>query len=234
MANGRWIFTGDPIRFSKTGTLLDGQHRLHALAEIEDPDFAIEALVITGLDQDTQMCMDQGARRTAGQQLGILGYRNANLMGSVAKQMIVWENGLLFKDTNLQANTATFGAIEDWLSQNEWVEEWVAQKRALLADIDATPTVILVASIIFARIDMSASDAFISGLALGGYPVNHPITTLDRRLQRDRRKEVKNSFRSDLGIFIAAWNAWRDGREISKLQRPLGGEYKASNFPIPH
>ena len=52
---GNWKWNGDSIKFAKDGTLLDGQHRLHAIVESGQP---IEMLVIEGLDKDTQATMD--------------------------------------------------------------------------------------------------------------------------------------------------------------------------------
>ena len=46
MENGFWNFDGAPIRFADDGTLLDGQHRLHAIIKSNK---AIDLLVVRGL-----------------------------------------------------------------------------------------------------------------------------------------------------------------------------------------
>ena len=66
MAEGNWAVTGDSIRFSKSGKLLDGQHRLWACVESAAP---FTAYVLKGLPEDSQLYMDQGMPRSKGSQL---------------------------------------------------------------------------------------------------------------------------------------------------------------------
>lgn len=49
IATKHWHFRGDPIRISVSGTLIDGQHRLHAVVK---SGVAAEMLIIYGLDED--------------------------------------------------------------------------------------------------------------------------------------------------------------------------------------
>ena len=64
----QWKFIGDPIRISISGILLDGQHRCKACVESGVP---FEAILITGLPDETFSIMDSGLSRTAGDTLGI-------------------------------------------------------------------------------------------------------------------------------------------------------------------
>lgn len=63
MEQGRWLMTGEPIKISRTRALLDGQHRLTALAESEGVRH-IEFLVVRGLADEVQAVMDSGAPRS--------------------------------------------------------------------------------------------------------------------------------------------------------------------------
>ena len=51
MASGDWRWTGDSVKFATDGTLLDGQHRLAAIAEA---GCTITTLIVRGLKNDTQ------------------------------------------------------------------------------------------------------------------------------------------------------------------------------------
>lgn len=73
MKSGRWENDGSPIRFSKSGILLDGQHRLHAVCKSGK---SIEAIVIRGLDDEAFKTMDTGKKRGTSDALGIKGYQN--------------------------------------------------------------------------------------------------------------------------------------------------------------
>ena len=92
MQKDEWRFTGDPIRFHKNGKLLDGQHRLTAISRLNAGE-AVRALVVTGLDDEDQMVMDQGRKRTAGDQLGIKGVDSSHLVASAIKWIILYEAG---------------------------------------------------------------------------------------------------------------------------------------------
>ena len=58
--NGKWEFNGEPIQFSKSGKLLNGQHRLTA---IWLSGKTVEMVVERGLDDDT-LIFDIGKMRT--------------------------------------------------------------------------------------------------------------------------------------------------------------------------
>jgi hypothetical protein len=61
MEEGRWGDTGEPIQISRTGGLMNGQHRMTALAGSSCE--GVEFLVVRGLDDAAQTMMDQGAQR---------------------------------------------------------------------------------------------------------------------------------------------------------------------------
>jgi hypothetical protein len=75
MREDRWIFDGAPIRVSADGELLDGQHRCHAIVQSGISQWAV---VISGLDRQSQLVMDSGRPRSFSSQLHLLGVSNAN------------------------------------------------------------------------------------------------------------------------------------------------------------
>lgn len=60
MKAGRWKLTGDAIRFSNSGKLIDGQHRLHAIVKA---GVAITCVVMTELDDSIFNVIDIGKSR---------------------------------------------------------------------------------------------------------------------------------------------------------------------------
>lgn len=79
--SGRWDNDGSPIKFSKSGILLDGQHRLSAVCKAGMP---IEAIVIRGLDDESFKTMDTGKKRNVSDILGVKGYKNTAAAASIA------------------------------------------------------------------------------------------------------------------------------------------------------
>lgn len=68
MKNGNWSDNGDPIRISKNGRLLNGQHRLTA-AVIADRPITFRYLI--DLEEDAYKFMDNGLARSPSDNLGI-------------------------------------------------------------------------------------------------------------------------------------------------------------------
>lgn len=232
MEEGRWVFAADPIRFDTTGNLIDGQHRLSALDNC-DESTTIPFLVIRGLPNETQMVMDQGRKRTPGQQLALKGVKNSNAIAAGVKVYLTWEFGLLFRDNKAASVAISTAQIEEWVSENVDLIAHVNGHFGSIRANDAPPSVSVCAAITFAKISPDSEAQFFQALASGGMPRNHPINTLDKRLQRIRREGLKTSQRDYLAMFIQAWNASREGRSVVKLQRPAGGAWTEDNFPTP-
>lgn len=231
MESGRWSFAGDPIRFDVHGNLIDGQHRLTALSEIEG--VSIPMLVIRGLPPEMQSVMDQGSRRTPGDQLGLKGIPQANVVAAAVKQYLIWEDGLLFRDAKLITGSITTTRVEEWVDNHPVQLANFQKVITLTKQNDAPPRIAGAVAIRFMQISPADAVEFFQLLARGAGTHGHPIVTLDKRLASMRREGKKMPDRDYLALFITAWNAWREGREMSKFQRPRGGSYSEETFPEP-
>lgn len=229
MVAGRWLFAGDPIRFDVDGNLIDGQHRLHALATCPD-DTLIEFMVITKLPTDSQMVMDQGRRRTTGDQLGLLGVKNGLVIGAAVRLIIARETGLLFKDVMAQQAEITTPRIEEWVRDNtELIEHAAGIKGWKIPTCPAS--VSFCAALLFVEhvgVDFSAE--FFRLLNVGTAEGN-PINALDRRLRRISKVRLRATQRELLALYIQAMNAWLDEKTITKFQKPRGAKWTADTFP---
>ena len=230
MEAGLWAMAADPIRFDYNGTLLDGQHRLLALAELPDV-VTIPFLVVRGLPPESQGVMDQGSKRTPGDQLALAGVKNSNAVAAAVKKLLIWRGGVMFRDTKLQQISAP--QIEAWVDANASDVAFFNSIWSMIRQNDAPPSVAGAAAFAFADIDRDSCERFFTLLARGAGGEGHPITTLDKRLQRNRREGLKMPDRDYLALFILAWNAWRGGKEMRKFQRPRGGRWSEDNFPEP-
>jgi hypothetical protein len=224
MENGRWHFEGAPIKLSKTGKLLDGKHRLTALANTV-PEMEISFVVITGLDDDSQVYMDIGQIRTVGQQLGLRGISNGVLYGAVAKLYLEWTRGRLFRASNRGSTSKS--------EQTEWVishqDILTRLSETGFQQVDAPPSVVGAFTLAILQISPARANKFISRLVSGAsLAEGDPILALDRRLRNIRRSGVRVSQREYLAYFIKAWNAWVMGDRLQKLQLSSLTE---DNFP---
>lgn len=230
MIAGRWLYAGDPIRFSDDGVLRDGQHRLLALASITDESFSIPMLVIFGLPAETQHVMDQGLKRTPGQQLALDGVKDYNVVASAAKRYIIWRDGLMFRDSKLHQHV-TAPMIQEWVRNNPEKMALHALLRGLVRKLFVSPSLALSAAFILSDVDAEATLQFFTELERGVFTEGSPLLALTKRLQRIDREGLRVSDRDILSFFILAWNAWRHGRDMTKFQRPRGGAWTAKNYP---
>lgn len=121
MAAGRFEFTGDPIRFSAAGDLIDGQHRLLACVKANVP---FESLVIYGMAPHIQDKLDSGKPRLANDVLTLHGFHNAtHLVG--AARLLMGERD----NVNSRRAPYTTGDIADCLSKHPMLASVVRDVR---------------------------------------------------------------------------------------------------------
>lgn len=230
MEAGRFGLTGEPVQFSKTGVLLNGQNRLTALANCI-PSISLTMLVVRGLDDEVQKYMDQGIKRTPGQQLALMGVRNAAQVASAVRLLMTWQNGLMFTD-NKRSRALSTPAVEGWVSENHKVIDLFNKYLAhTTRAVGGTPSVAGALAITGLQIDTQATIAFFNLLhSRSDLPAGSPLLALDSRLRHIRADRKRLSQRDELGYFIQTWNAWMRGDSMSKVQAGRGG-WSSENYP---
>jgi hypothetical protein len=86
----RWQINGETIIFDHQGRLVEGQHRLQAVIDLQQ---TIWTLVVHGIDFERFKTMGQGAKRTAGDILGIQGVKNATNIAAALRWVYRYETG---------------------------------------------------------------------------------------------------------------------------------------------
>lgn len=217
MASGNWQVTGEAIKFNCDGTLLDGQHRLMAIIRSDTP---VDMLVVRGVQSAAQDVMDSGRVRGAADMLKLNGYKNSNVLAALARLARQIER--TSQPVSHRGGTGislTKPEIKEWVAENPDGEDAAAVGQRYTDSIDAPPTAIAYAWLRLARIDSGAAAEFFDSLA------NHqtdgpgdPRAALLRLLQRIRRDNVRLPQMVAVSLIFRTWNAWREGREVHKLQ----------------
>lgn len=226
---GEWKMNGDAIRFSKTDVLLDGQHRLWAIVMAEQP---VESLVMTGLDDGVQETMDTGARRNLKDALTLRGVTNAN---KVAATLAYWFRYSTGQVRYVNARPSIAQAIE-LLDANPGIVEAIKVANRVLDHISGVSAAMLASAYYeLSTIDDEAAEEFFARLADGVNLGPHsPILIYRRQLERQLAGGgAKASTVIHHALLIKAWNFWRDGIEIDRLNWKASG-MNAENFPEPH
>ncbi len=116
--NGAFQANGDAIRFSLSGKLLDGQHRLMACVAAGKP---IQTVVIRDLPDETQNTMDCGVVRQAGDKLSLAGIKNGNTVAAAIKAFYG------YKTQQYSHVKVTHAEVFDFIENNPTIEEWASE-----------------------------------------------------------------------------------------------------------
>ena len=239
IARGEWQFNGSAIVFDRNGVLVDGQHRLAAIARA---GIACQTLVVCGVETSSQVTIDSGKPRNAADQLTLLGCPSATSVAALLKHIFFWdtvlENGE--KDVKHQGwNRASTKQLLDLFHQ-------IGQEPLLEAVNAANRVATMLPPIhrgelshcymLFDRIDEEDTQDFMFLLATGnGLSENHPVFQLRQRVQKDATMKKFGSHKAaglQRALIIKAWNFYRDGVEIKMLTFKPGGA-KPEAYPMP-
>jgi hypothetical protein len=219
MEHGKWMLTGESVKFDRAGNLLDGQHRLSAIVQSGTTQ---RLLVISGIDPSVRGVIDTGAIRTGGDALRMAGIGGGNpyALASAARMLVLWEGGRLTHMTSGNRG-------EDRATHSEIVEEVTRRPDLLDAVHDATrdyqrigipPGPQAMARIVLADVDAADSMLFFDSLA--GYATegsNDPRAVLLFTIRQMRELGQLRRPGESIGLIFTTWNAWRDKQTIKNL-----------------
>ena len=110
MSANHWLLTHQGIAFDDCGDLIDGQHRLRAIAlsgcTVPTPVTRnVKSVMVNGIRLNPMDVIDSGAKRTTGEQLSMNhGYSNGNRIASASNVILMWA-------TNGKAKSSTPNAL---------------------------------------------------------------------------------------------------------------------------
>lgn len=217
MKSGKWLLSGEAIKFSDTGELLDGQHRLLGVIRA---NLTVAFFVVNNLSADTQQVLDTGAKRTAADTLGFAGYHNRHALASVARLVKAYLDGEL--KTAGQASIPTYSNSEliAVIDQNPDIVDAVSWVNgSLKARIPANPATLGFVLWLLRRIDTEQADTFFHDLAqMKTSGSGDPRATLLRRLSAAKQDRQRMSNVTQAHYFIRAWNSVREGKTLGNLK----------------
>jgi hypothetical protein len=210
MTEGRWHTSGEAIKFAVDGTLLDGQHRLAAIARA---GVAIATFVVFGLRREAQDVMDSGRKRSAGDALQLAGMRNVGRLSAAARLALCRRDGLPLSSTGY-----TNAEVQGFIRANPDLVEAVELMGNTVRNLLLTPRAGDYCFWLLYRVDPDAAYAFFTSLqSLAGLADGNPILVLHRRLSGNYGASRRISIEEQLSLVVRAWNYWRQGRSVQKL-----------------
>ena len=223
MEAGRWEFTGESVQVSRTGALLNGQHRLNALADAKVK--SIDLLVVTGLPDDAQTLMDQGVgRRITDALLLQHGHvKNVTVVAGIARWLVLApEVGPHVNPSMIRNKVTAAEAVEVFNRDPETIISAGQHAQVMRRHLLGSPTAMGYSWYQFHRVDPSACEEFFAGMRdmEWSFP-NDPRKAALRRMQMIHADEgIKANQETGIilvSILTRAWNHWRKGEEVDTL-----------------
>lgn len=209
---GKWRFNGDTIKISKTGDVLDGQHRLWAIIESDTP---VDTIVIFGIDRDAFATIDTIRKpRSLGDTVALAGQaKYRSVIGAALSWHIRWRKGFI-ETYRAPKNRIENSDIEVALADHPGIVRAVERAQS----VRRVANVALVAFLYYVVVNRNEelAERMISTLAdPAGVSVNDPFYLLRQFFLADHHK--KKDPVVTIAIAIKAINAAASNRRIQVL-----------------
>lgn len=211
MENDRWIENGESVKFSTTGELLDGQHRLSSIVETGK---TYEMVVVRDLSKEAFKSLDTGRMRTAGDVFSIEGILAANKVAAACREILSLQKGLLTR------GKISNGELIEYLNENREIIEHTEEKNAdYLAFGRILPiSVVSGMSWLMSQRNKNKSNLFWKRLCSGLHlEETNPIYLLRNMLQADKMSKRRMTISEKRGLIIKTWNYFLKEEEVKRL-----------------
>jgi hypothetical protein len=222
MANGDFQFTGDPIKFSRDGELIDGQHRL---AAVQQSGLTLAFTVVRGLPRTAQDVVDIGAGRTTADVLRIAGHSHPAILAAAAR-LVTLVDLRLINDTDHRRTRLTHAEVRHAVDTLGLLLERACDRVATLRHGVACPPSVLAAGYFLCErvADNDTADEFFSRLHDGAMlATGSPVLALRNRFSEIRQSRTYMTPPMHLSMILRAWNAWREGRTMAMIPAVKSG-----------
>lgn len=214
MLAGDWALNGETVKISKTGKLLDAQHRLLAVVETGVP---LTSVVVRGLDDSVIETIDIGDKRTLGDTLRLRGEKNWNNLAAALVTTYRVMNRTMNTSLYWPTNRELLAFFEDHGNLRGSIR---MSHRATTSPTRFPPSQAVALDYLFRQTDEGEKvDEFWVGLFDGvGLDNRSPVLALRNFLIKDlleTRRRTRVEYR--IALTIKAWNLFRAGEHAASL-----------------
>lgn len=210
MKAGRWVHNGSSIVFSKSGNLINGQHRLKACVAANR---SFDTLIVYGIEDSAFDTIDDGNKRSLSDVLAIKGEHNFRLLSTGVRFLWVYATGQIETRDLRRGIIATKPLLEETLRKHPGLR----QSTKYYSLLKSRPGGLLIPSgmaiglhYLFALVDEKKADNFFSIVQSGiGLDEGHPILAL-RTCLISGKKETSSNL-TDAAIYfyiVTTWNSF--------------------------
>jgi len=207
--NDSWKITGQAIKISVSGRLLDGQHRLMACIRANKP---FTTIVVRDVSDDVFPTFDVGQQKTVSM---ILKGRGESYGGTIqgALRWIWLYREVGFISFPVKPNLTEL--LDIFAEYPNISTDALLARNPAFRSFRVPPSILLALITVFREIDAEGAveffDSFVTGANLS---VGHPILDLRNKLAALAGGRFEASAISRLYLILHAWNAFREGRKL--------------------
>ena len=212
ISRGEWMFTGESIKASSEGVLLDGQHRLAAIVK---SGIAIDMIVVRGLPSEAFHAIDVGAKkRSLNDVLAISGEKYYSILAAALGVVKAWE---INQEYIMYSGQFTVAQCEEVLERHPMIREHATIGMACKSIIP--PSLACALSYLFSIADEGKSKAFFDSLVNGvGLEKGSPVLLLRDRLFLNKSSKAKLPKKELSALIIKAFNFFDQGKTVGTLR----------------
>lgn len=218
MANGQWRATGEALKFSSTGRLLDGQHRLHAVVLAGVPT---QFLVIRDLDDEVFKVLDSGLARGASDVVRSLGVGSPSDASAITRMYLVASSGLNPANTNVMTLVTKTDIASYVETHKDLLTETTSVSRNTRNAVGGSTTSWGAARLMASdTVGVAEFDKFVAGVVSGaGLSAGDPRLALRNWLSRNFKPSTSGVTAAvHLGTYMKAFVAYLNGDQIHLLR----------------
>lgn len=234
MNGEEFTLNGESVIFSKTGRLMDGQHRLTSCIKTGK---TIDVVVVRGVEDDSQDTIDSGARRSLSDYVKMDGYKNYVDVAAIGKILARKDDiGITSRLFDNNVTKRSTKALRKFINENhdERIEPLIPQIRLVTNRYKGIPIHHLGA--LFDEFRKAGDDNFTEFVAqlTGRSAACMPVRLLQNKFAEHATStgQGKHYYRKSVlaAYIVKAWNAYMRGDEMKRLTFNPGGK-NAEKFP---
>ena len=216
MLAGRWKEdTGENVKISKLGIVLDGQHRFYAIIKANTPIFLH---IVYGIDDSVSDVLDTGSVRSASDVFKLNRITNDSSMPSIMQTYYLLKNGhFASKQKDMRLTNAQ---LLQKYNENEilWQDICKRSQNWYINFAKILPKSFIGGFYsIFKEIDPELAEQFMEELCTGINVSNETMLLLRNRFMQDKMSQKKISPAIKTIFMIKAWNCFVKGIVLKKL-----------------
>ncbi len=221
MRRGDWVVTHQGIAFDVNGVLVDGQHRLAAIIEADQP---VDLTVFTEVNEGTFDVLDTGKRRNAADVLAIEGEKSSAMLAAMVRTVWLYENR---PDLNWSGGGAavTNHQVVETLEQHPKLRQFVTVGEQIATATGMIKSAAGASSYLVSRASKRAElDEWYEGIIDGAGLRKQDARLVFRRVMFNMaRKQAgqamrRRESREHVALYIKAFNAWRANERVNQLR----------------